>query len=361
MVVAGALAWLIPQWAQKPVGFVLIYVVYVAFYFDRKNYAFWLNELVTTVGKTKEEASVFGSVMEMSYGVGKLVAGPICDSLPPSIILYGSLAIASLCNLFMFRTNWSIVDASLWATNGLVQSAAWPALAAIFMNWFRDSPNRAIWYSVLSTNQNLGSALIPVVLAPLVANFGWRAAVGAPGLFGLCFALILFLFLQEGPTESSLQEKTKKNVKRPSAKSTAQSDWRTTFLEMVTNLDIISLSVGYMFLTMLRVGISDWSFVILKEHRGVELAVARNCMISLEFGGFLGGLSTGFVSDRIFGGKRGPPIVLFTLLIAPVILAIFWLPLPQETLPLALPVFYFLFGFLSFGPHMLVGLTVRCA
>ncbi len=365
----GPLAWVVPRALGKGTAFALMYLSYVFFYFDRKNYAFWLNELTRTVGRSKEEVSVFGSVMEMAYGAGKLVAGPLVDSTPPSVVLWSTLALASGSNALMFQSSSHALDLSLWAVNGVVQSAAWPALAAIFMNWFQDSPNRGIWYSVLSTNQNVGSALTPVLLTPLVALYGWRAATVAPGLAGLAFAAILLLFTQEYPHEhyesggsgragdaSALKEASKAAPKAP--KVPAQS-WSATLLAMMTDVNLLSLGLGYAFLTAVRVGVQDWSLIFLQELRGVKLEVARDCMVALELGGFAGGIVAGAVSDRLFAGRRGPAIVLFQAAIAPVIAGVAWAPLGPDVLRAGLAGLYFLFGFFSFGPHMLVGLTAR--
>lgn len=52
--------------------------------------------------------------------------------------------------------------------NGLCTSFGWPSLAKIFVNWFTDPAERGKWYSILSTNQNIGSAMIPFVSVLLI-------------------------------------------------------------------------------------------------------------------------------------------------------------------------------------------------
>lgn len=355
----------------QAISFGLIYISYMVFYFCRKNYAFWLNELVRTVGRPKEEVSIFGSVMEFSYGAGKLIAGPIVDSAPPAAVLSSTLAITALCNIFMFQSPWTWLDLGLWSINGIVQSAAWPALAAIFMNWFRNSPNRATWYSILSTNQNLGSALCPIILTPVVQLYGWRAATWAPGLIGLTLAAIFAIFLTDGPKEDVQHQtprpkdvrvndtQTKMGDDSSKQEPASQTSWSDTLIEMCTSVHLLSLGIGYAFLQALRVGVQDWSLIILQETRGVSLEAARDCMVTLEIGGFLGGISAGALSDRLFNGRRGPVIVFFTALLAPLIMAMANFPLPKGFEDVTLAGIYFCFGLFSFGPHVLVGLTAR--
>ena len=86
-------------------SYALIYFAYTVFYLCRKNYGFWLRDLIVTVGLEKHRASLFGSVMELSYGLGKLVAGPFVDTHSPSAVLAGSLAVSASCASCAFSGN----------------------------------------------------------------------------------------------------------------------------------------------------------------------------------------------------------------------------------------------------------------
>lgn len=160
---------------QYGLAFALLYLTYVVAYFCKRNYGFFLNGILQRGDLDSTSAAVFGSTMEIAYGAGKLVAGPVCDNFKPKTLLLITLGIAAMCNAFMFQggKDFYYVDVCLWAINGLAQAFIWPAMALIFFNWFGKSNARGTLYSVLSTNQNLGSALTPVLLTPLVGEFGW--------------------------------------------------------------------------------------------------------------------------------------------------------------------------------------------
>jgi len=256
----GPFAWLVPEYLRQGLGFTLIYAAYMFFYFNRKNYAFWLNEMIT-LGRNKEDISIFGSVMEFSYGFGKLIAGPLVDSKPPYVVLVVTLGIASLCNLLMFQSDSLLINYALWSINGLVQSAAWPALAAIFLNWFKLSPYRGTWYSILSTNQNFGSALCPILLTPLVKDYGWRIAVTGPGISGMVMTVVLFMFLQEFPSEHYVDGSCDKSIKKTQGN---KSSWVTVLSDMVTNPYLLGLGIGYSFLSLIRVGISGKYILVVR-------------------------------------------------------------------------------------------------
>ena len=243
-----------------------------------------------------------------------------------------------------------MLDVLLWGANGFVQAFSWPALALIFFNWFGEFPGRGTLYSILSTNQNVGSALTPIILTPLVAAFGWRAAIWGPAISGGVMASLLILFLVEGPVKEA-------NGNQPEEAAEPDNNFMETVRIMMLSPDVWLLGLGYALLTFTRVGISDWSLVFLKDKHKLTTEVARDCLVSLEVGGFIGGLAGGFVSDALFRGRRAPVMVLFAAAIAaPAVWAIFNVANIDR---FGLSAFYFAFGFGSFGPHVLVGLMSR--
>lgn len=350
-------------------AFALLYVSYVAAYLCKKNYSFWLNGLVSRREMDQTRAAVFGSTMELAYGAGKLAAGPLADNLPPKAVLLVSLAVAAVANGLMFTSGVFYADVGLWALNGFAQSFAWPALALVFFNWFGDSPARATLYSLLSTNQNVGSALTPVVLTPLVSHFGWRAALWGPAVAGLATVFSLLVFLRESPrvavsptasTSASTATSTSTSP-TPTTPAKKKTPWSETVVRMLTSPDIWFLGAGYAFLTAVRVAVSDWSLVFLTSSSflGLPSSVARDCLVSLETGGFVGGLAAGAVSDGVFRGRRGPVMVIFAGFVACPAVALIFLQTKETASYVVLNAAFAALGFGSFGPHVLVGLIAR--
>ena len=121
-----------------------------------------------------QSASVFGTTMEVAYGLGKVFAGPVCDNVSPKALIIVCLALASACNALMFHfPHMYYFDVFLWTCNGFVQAFIWPSMTIIFLTRFGDSKIKSTLYSILSTNQNLGSVLVPIVLTPVVSTYGW--------------------------------------------------------------------------------------------------------------------------------------------------------------------------------------------
>lgn len=165
---------------------------------------------------------------------------------------------------------------------------------------------------------------------------------------GAGFCIVLLLFLKESP-EQQEEPVTKKKEKKEE-----DAGYVEAVKEMLQGREIWCLGLAYALLTLVRVGMADWGLVLLRSHVGVDSDwKARDCLVSLEMGGFVGGLAAGVVSDSLFKGNRVIVMVLFTLFVsAPGVFAVFFLPHYTELAYLA-------FGFGSFGPHVLVGLLAR--
>eukprot|EP00466_Bigelowiella_natans_P006091 jgi/Bigna1/80906/fgenesh1_pg.75_\ len=101
-----------------------------------------------------------------------------------------------------------------------------------------------------------------------------------------------------------------------------------------------------------------------KEEKGFTRSQAGRCLVMLEVGAFIGGLAGGVASDKVFQGRRGPIMCIFSAMCAPIIYAAFCIDLKAQGLDdsmivTATSVLYWLIGFFSFAPHVLIGLFAR--
>ena len=142
----------------------------------------FLGPLMISLGASKGQAGLIGSAWQLSSGFCKVFGGILVDSYPPKVILAGALLCTALCNVLfgLFASRATTPDAVpilavIWGLSGAFQSLGWPALAKIYMRTFTDPAERGTMYSVLSTNQNVGSTIVPFVLVPTLA---WAGAAG---------------------------------------------------------------------------------------------------------------------------------------------------------------------------------------
>lgn len=243
----------------------------------------------------------------------------------------------------------------VWGSNGFVQSFGWPSISNIFLAWFPDPASRGAWYSLLSTCQNAGAALVPLLISTCVSRLGWRGALYAPAFCCCCFALVLAALLHGSPAAAqrafSGQRAEHKSHQMPQL---PRGLARLLTQQVLLNRALWLMALNYAAISLVRTSLSDWSTVFLLEAKGLQMNQAARCLFLLETGGFLGSLAAGAMSDRLFNGRRGPIVCTASLFIAP---ALIGLLLAKDVLMLSLC--YALLGFCAFPVHVLLGLFSR--
>jgi len=179
--------------------FALIYGAYMTLLLARKNYGFWLPSVLSELGAGKGEAGMLGSTFEIAYGSCALLNGILIDLVPPKALLVGALLTSAGVNVALGSAGSLGMMALLWGSNGVAQSFGWPSITNVFLAWFPDPASRGSWYSLLSTCQNAGAALVPLVVSATVARFGWRAAVYTPAAAAAAAAFVLAALLFGSP------------------------------------------------------------------------------------------------------------------------------------------------------------------
>ena len=77
------------------------------------------------------------------------------------------------------------------------------------------------------------------------------------------------------------------------------------------------MAASYFGCSMVRTCLQDWTSLYLHEAKGMPIATSARCLFLWELGGFAGTFAAGFISDRVFGGRRGPVVCICCALLAP--------------------------------------------
>ena len=244
---------------------------------------------------------------------------PQIDMASPKHLLMGGLVASALVNVCIGATTSLPVMVVLWGGNGMIQSFGWPSITNVFLAWFPDPASRGAWYSLLSTCQNVGAALVPLLVSSSIARWGWKAALYSPAAASCAIAAALGLLLYGSP-EAAQRSREGSDDSRPSQPRNSLS--KMLGEQVVMNPALWLMAVNYFGVSMVRTCLSDWSNVFLREEKGLPLAAAARCLFLMELGGFAGSLVAGSVSDKLFQGRRGPVVCLCTLMLSPTLLAL---------------------------------------
>jgi len=332
------------QWRE----FGLIYIAYMGFLVSRKNYGFWLRPVISELGYAKGQAGLIGSTLEVAYGTCSFLNGVVIDTRSPKQLLIVGLLLSALANVFVAGTEDLSLMVVIWGLNGAVQSVGWPSVTNVFLSWFPDPAARGVWYSLLSTCQNAGAALVPLLVSASVSVYGWRAALYAPAVASTLTAVLLGLMLYGSPAAAANAPPSTKA--KPSPADLAHTMRQQVFL----NPSLWLMAASYFGCSMVRTCLQDWTSLFLHEAKGLPISTAARCLFLWELGGFAGTFAAGAISDKVFGGRRGPVVCICCALLAPSLLCLL-----HATSPLVVQLCYLWMGVCAFPVHVLLGLFSR--
>ncbi len=336
--------------------FYSMYIGYAFFYITRKSFTFVMPAMMIDMGFTKAELGILGSVLSITYGLSKFVSGMMSDRSNPRYFMGFGLILTGVFNICFGMTSSIMFFALFWGLNGWFQGWGWPPCARLLTHWYSQS-ERGTWWGIASTSHNVGGAVIPILVALVAQFWGWRMAMFIPGV--LCILVGLFLINRLRDTPQSLGLPTIETfrgeaISAKQAKETEISQKDMLVKYVLRNRYIWILALAYFFVYIVRMVITDWGQLYLFEYKDFSLLAAGTCIFSFEVGGFFGCLASGWLSDKVFQGRRGPSNAIFGVCVILSVIGLWFIPSGGIVFAAAA---MFAIGFFIFGPQMLVGVA----
>jgi len=328
-------------------------VGYGTFYFVRKNFSIAMPVMEKQLGFSKESLGLILTLHGLLYGVSKFVGGIVADRANARVMMSLALLGSALVNIFFGLGSALIFFGLLWLINGFFQGLGYPPCARLLTHWF--SPKElATRMSVWNMSHSLGGGGIVILCGFLVDYYGtWRVCFFVPAGIAMIMSLVLWKNLRDTPESVGLPEVAGSHV--PGGDTTVESSgqYRQVLWDQVfSNKYIWLISVANFFVYTIRFAVFDWGPTVLKEAKGVQLHNAGLMIAAFEVAGAVGMLTTGYLTDRLFGG-RGAPLSLLSMLLCGVSVYLFW-RVPAGNVMLSTTLLA-LTGFFVYSPQALVG------
>ena len=228
---------------------------------------------------------------QLAYALCQVPAGFLADRLGARVVLGLAVvgwAVASFATglvgggtgvfftLFVARVLLGVSQAATYPAGSMAISQAVPA------------NRRSTANGIFIATSMLGSALAPLILAPLMVVAGWRAVFLVSGMVGLAAAAFWFLFapLPKGGAGTAL----------PLKEQTKQA------LSLLRNRDLVLLSVSYLLHSAVFFVFIFWFFRYLTDGRGMTILASGVWGSIPPFTAFLLAPLGGWAADRL--GRR---------------------------------------------------------
>jgi OPA family sugar phosphate sensor protein UhpC-like MFS transporter len=235
---------------------------------------------------------------------------------------------------------------------GLAQATGWPGNVSLMANWTRHKERGTVmawWSTCYQLGGMAGKALAAFV-------FGWLGLAWSFWGASLLFLAIWVLFLfwgRERPESAGLPAIPDHEPLRVGEKAAATP--RSALTEGQILGIIISMGAIYFSFKFLRYALDSWSALIIKEHFALSTSAAGYISASFDIVGFLGVITAGILSDKVFGGGRS--LIIFIMSIGTFVATLLLWRMGLSS-PVAFAVLLGAVGFMMFGPDAMLSGTL---
>jgi OPA family sugar phosphate sensor protein UhpC-like MFS transporter len=257
---------------------------------------------------SETELGIIGSALFFTYAAGKFVNGFLADRSNIRRFLSTGLLVSAVVNLCLGFTNSFIFFAALWGISGWFQSIGAPSCVVELSRWYNDK-DRGTFYGFWIISHNLGEALTFVLIAAVVTLVGWRFGFVCSGLIGLLGVLIIWKFVHDTPESEGFPPvnppKSEKNLSVEEVSNVNKAQ-----MLVLKNPAIWVLAISSAFMYISRYAINSWGIFFLQNEKGYGLEKAGLILAVNSAFGIIGTAFSGFISDKMFGGRRNLPALI---------------------------------------------------
>jgi MFS transporter, OPA family, glycerol-3-phosphate transporter len=329
-----------PAFAPHPPGFrsrrglnwAFIGLLYTSFYMCRYNLPLASSEIRNELGFSKAQIGSIITTALLAYACGQIVNGLLADRFGGKrAMLIGAAGTIVMNIAFGVASFWGL----LWlfvvirGIDGYLQAFGSPGMVKINTAWFRHN-ERGGFAGIFGFMINLGRFGINNLGAALLAGFvflgliripplHWRWLFWIPAAIALVVAICMALIVKDTPEQAGFppvnpHEETDGHV---------QVRVIDVFKIIATNPVVWIVACAYACTGAVRQGIDQWFPLFMREVHHVNFQSAQFQILasSIPFVASVGSLISGFVSDKLFHGRRAPVAAFLYFMETAIILA----------------------------------------
>jgi MFS transporter, OPA family, sugar phosphate sensor protein UhpC len=326
-----------PVFSHDPVGihrayelkrwsvFLSVLFGYGLFYTSRMNFSVAKKAMLEEGVMSATQMGLVGSALLFIYSAGKFTNGFLADRCNIARFMSTGLLLSGAANLLLGFNPVFGIFLLLWGLNGWFQSVGSAPSVVALSHWFARK-ERGTRYGIWSASHSIGEGLTFVGTSVLVATFGWRWGFWGPGLVCLLAALVLYRTLADRPQTYGLPPIHVYKDEPPEAPSQEQASVGQLQLEVIRHPGVWILALASGCLYVGRYGVGNWGPLYLQSAKGYSTAAAGAVMAAYPLFNLIGSVSSGFVSDYLFGSRRNVPALIYGVLQVAALLALYWVP-----------------------------------
>jgi len=337
--------------------FLGIFAGYAGYYLVRKVFSLVMPNLIE-LGYTKTELGLALSGVSIAYGLSKFLMGNVSDRSNARVFLTVGLSLSALTMIAMgtlpVATSSIGIMFVLLLLNGWFQGMGWPPCGRVMVHWF-SIRERGTKMSIWNVAHNVGGGIIgPLAILGVAIFADWHAKLYFPGFIALGVAVLTWFLIRDTPQSCGLPNiEAYKNDYPDNYKDSFEKEMtaKEIFVKYIFKNKLLwAIAFANAFVYLVRYGVLDWAPLYLEESKGFSIQESGWAYFAYEWAGIPGTLLCGYLSDKVFKGKRAPVSIIYMILVMASVY-MYWTSDSLTAISIALVCI----GFLIYGPVMLIG------
>ncbi|MCK6552804.1 MFS transporter, partial [Myxococcota bacterium] len=299
-VIAPKLAPLSPEYnAWRVRIFASTWLCYAGFYFCRHAFSIVKATLGQEMDLGPSDLANIWAVYLVAYAIGEFNAAALGSKTGARKLLLLGMGVSLGCNVvFGFANNaWTFM--AFMFLNGLAQATGWSGNVGTMAHWFRREERGRVM-GFWSTCYQIGGVLAKAFAAMMLGWVGWRWSFWGASLVLGAVMIVFFLLQRDRPEDvglAALEDAPAADGKK--GEDGPDPGWTR---ELLTT--IIMMGAFYFFVKYIRYALWSWAPYFLQMNFEVPRDQAGYYSTAFDAFGFLGAITAGWLSDRVFQRKR---------------------------------------------------------
>lgn len=283
--------------------FAATWLSYVGFYITRKPYSIVKADLGTQLSFDAQDLAVIYAVYLVTYTLGQFASGAIGPKYGPRrMLLWGMGISAALSTAMGVLTAIPHIAFSgfvvLMGVLGFAQATGWSNNLGVMAMWFRREERGRV-LGLWATNFQVGGVLAGGLAAFVLKNLGLASAFHVAAVVMLAVIAFFWLHERDRPEDVGLPALVHESGDGGEASGDDSPHWNRAVW-----ISVLLVGGAYFGMKFIRYALWSWAPFVLKNNFGLAGDDAGYVSVIFDLCGIVGVIATGWLSDRIFGGRR---------------------------------------------------------
>ena len=317
---------------RRGLNWAFIGLLYTSFYMCRYNLPLAGGAIRNEFGFSRAQLGTIITTQLLAYACGQIINGLLTDRLGGKrAMLIGATGTVVMNILFGVASFWGLLSLFIVirGIDGYLQAFGSPGMVKINAAWFRHT-ERGSFAGIFGFMINLGRFGINNLGAALLAGFiflgliripplHWRWLFWVPAGIALVIGTCMALIVKDTPEEAHFPPVNP----HEEIGGRVQVKVSDVFKIIATNPVVWIIACAYACTGAVRQGIDQWFPLFMREVHHVDYQSAQFQLLAfaIPLVASAGSLISGFISDKIFHGRRAPVAAVLYFLETLVILS----------------------------------------